>query len=53
MFPNPLRNVEKQKYYQNEPKFKSFYSRNNLSKVKDGAYLLNRNEFNPIKPGLF
>ena len=26
-----------QKYYQNESKFNSVYSRNNLSKIKDGG----------------
>ena len=33
-----------QKYYQNEPNFNSVYSRNNLPKIKDGAYLINRDE---------
>ena len=32
----PLSNFEKQKYYQNEPKLNGFYSRNNISKIKDG-----------------
>ena len=41
MLPYPLTNFEIQKYYQNEPKFKSVYSRNNLSKIKDGAYIIN------------
>ena len=31
----PLTNFEIQKYYQNEPKFDSIYSRNNLPKIKD------------------
>ena len=29
----PLKNVETQKYYQNEPKFSGVYSRNNLPKL--------------------
>ena len=35
MLPHPLTNFEIQKYYQNEPKFNSFYSQNNLSKIKE------------------
>ena len=31
-----LTNFEIQKYHQNEPKFNGVYSRNNLSKIKDG-----------------
>ena len=42
---HPLTNFEIQKYYQNEPKFKSIYSRNNLPKIKDGAYVINLDEF--------
>ena len=34
--PHPLINLKVQKYYQNEPKFDGFYSRNNLSEIKDG-----------------
>ena len=37
MSSHPLTNFEIQKYYQNEPKFNHFYSRYNLSKIKDGA----------------
>ena len=36
MPPHPLTNFEIQKYYQNKPKFNGVYSRNNLSKIKDG-----------------
>ena len=39
MPPHPLANFETQKHYENEPKFNSIYSRNNLSKLKDGAYI--------------
>ena len=40
MRPHPLTNFEIQKYYQNEPKFDGVYSRNNLPKIKDGAYVI-------------
>ena len=38
----------KQKYYQNKPKFNGVYSRNNLSKIKDGAYIINLDEYESI-----
>ena len=41
----PLTNFEIQNYYQNEPKFNGVYSRNNLSKIKDGAYIINCDEY--------
>ena len=37
-------NFEIQSYYQNEPIFNGFYSRNNLPKTKDGTYAVNRDE---------
>ena len=37
---HPLTNFEIQKYYQNEPKLKVVYSRNNLRKIKDGKLIL-------------
>ena len=45
MLPHSLTNFEIQKYCQNEPKFNGVYSRNNLSKIKDGAYIINLDEF--------
>ena len=39
-----LTNFEIQKYYQNEPKFNGAYSRNDLSKVKNWAYIINFDE---------
>ena len=39
-----ITNFEIQKYYQNEPKFNGVYSRNNLPKIKDGAYVINLDE---------
>ena len=47
MLPHPLTNFEIQKY-QNEPKFNGIYLRNNLSKIKDGAYILNLDEYELI-----
>ena len=44
MLSHPLVNFEIQKYYQNEPKFNGVYSRNNLSKIKDGAQIINPDE---------
>ena len=48
MLPHPLTNFEIQKDYQNEPKFNDDYSRNNLSKIKDGAYIINFDEYESI-----
>ena len=45
MPPRPLTNFEIQKYYENEPKFNGVHSRNNLCKIKDGAYIINLNEY--------
>ena len=42
---HPLTNFEIQKYYQNESKFNDVYSRNNLSKIRDGAYKINLDEY--------
>ena len=44
--PHPLTNFEIQKYYQNEPRFNGAFSRNNLpKKIKDGAYVINLDEY--------
>ena len=48
MLPHPLTNFEIQKYHQNEPRFNRIYSRNNLPKIKDGAYVINLYEFKSI-----
>ena len=48
MPPHPLKNFEIQKYYQNEPKFNGVYSRNNLPKIKGGAYIINLDEYESI-----
>ena len=41
MLLNPLTNSEIKTYYENEPKINGVYSKNNLSKIKDGAYIIN------------
>ena len=41
MLPYPYLYFEIRKYYQNEPRFNTVYSRNNFSKIKDGSYLIN------------
>ena len=48
MPPHLLTNFEIQKYYQNGPKFNSVYSRNNLLKINDGAYMSNLTVFEHI-----
>ena len=48
MPPHPLTNFEIQKYYQNESKFNSVYSGNNLPKIKDGTYVAYHDEFKSI-----
>ena len=48
MPPGPLTNFEIQKYYQDEPKFQRVHSRNNSSKVKDGVYEINLDEYKSI-----
>ena len=48
MLPLPLTNFEMQKYYQNKPRFNGAYSRDNLSKIKDGAYVIKLDEYSDI-----
>ena len=45
---HPLVNFEILKYYQNELKFNSVYSRNNLPKIKDATYVISIDEFKSI-----
>ena len=40
MPPHLLPNFEIQKYFQNEPRVNGIYSRDNLPKIKDGAYVI-------------
>ena len=44
----PLTTFETQKYYQNEPKLNGFYSRNIFSKIKEGVYIINLDEYESI-----
>ena len=48
MPPHPLTNFEIQKYYQNEPRSNGVYSRDNLTKIKDVAYITNLDEYSDI-----
>ena len=48
MPPHPLTNFEIQKYYHNQPRFNGVYSRDNLPKIKDGAYVINLDEYYDI-----
>ena len=46
MPPYPLTNFEIKRYYQNDPRFNSAFSWNNLPKeIKDGAYVINLDEY--------
>ena len=47
MPPHPLTNFEIQKD-QNEPRFNGVYFKDNLPKIKDGAYVINRDEYSDI-----
>ena len=44
-----LTNFEIQKYYQNVPKFKCVYSRNNFTKIKDRAYVIHLDQNKSIR----
>ena len=44
MPPHSLINFEIQRYYQNESNINGIYSRNNLPRIKDGAYVINLDE---------
>ena len=46
--PHPLTNFEIQKYYQSESRFDGVYSRDNLPKIQDGAYIINFDECSDI-----
>ena len=45
---HPLTNFEIQKHYQNKPRFNGAYSRDNLPKIKDGADVINLDEYSDI-----
>ena len=48
MPPHPLTNFDIQKYYQNKPRFNGVYFRDNLPKIRDGAYVINLDEYSGI-----
>ena len=48
MLPHALTNSEIKKYGQNESKFNGVYSRNNLSNIKHGVYIMNLDEYESI-----
>ena len=49
MPPHALISFQMQKYYQNKSKFNGVYSINNLSKIKDGAYIIHLHEYESIE----
>ena len=48
MLPHPLTKFEIPKYYQNEPMIYGAYLRDNFPKIKDGAYIINPDEYSII-----
>ena len=46
--PHPLTNFEIEAYYENEAKFSGAFIRVNLPNKKNGAYVINLNEYNDI-----
>ena len=53
MPPHPLTNFEMQKCHQNEPRFNGVYSRDNLPRINDGAYVINLDEYSDIETNWF
>ena len=43
-----MTNFEIHKYYENKPRFNGVYSRDNLPKIKDGAYVINLDGYSDI-----
>ena len=41
---HPLNNIEITNYFKCEPRFNGVCSRNNLPKIKDGAYVINHDD---------
>ena len=48
MLSHSITNFERQKYYHNQTKLNGVYSRDNLPKTKDGAYVINLDEYSDI-----
>ena len=49
ILPHPLTNFKIQRYYQNEPRCNGVYSRDNLPNIRDGAYVINLDEYSDIR----
>ena len=49
MSPHPLTNFDIQKYYHNQPRFNGVCSRDKLPKIKDGACVINLDEYSDIR----
>ena len=49
MLHNSSSKFEKQKYFENQSEFNGTYSKNNLPKIKNGAHVINLDEFKPIE----
>ena len=53
LFPlDPLSNIEITNYFNYERRFNSTFSRDNLPKIKDGAYVLNLDDNQSILAGI-
>ena len=53
ILPQPLANFEIQKIYKNEIRFNGVFSRNNFpKKIKDGAYVINLDEYKKCRYAL-
>ena len=48
MAPHPLTYLETQNFYQNKPKFNGVYSRNNVPKINDRAYVINLDKYQSL-----
>ena len=45
---HPLTNFVVQKYYQNESRFNGIYCRDNLPKIRNGAYVINLDKYSDV-----
>ena len=45
---HPVTNFEIQRYYQNQTRFNGVYSRDDLPKINNGAYVINLDEYSDI-----
>ena len=48
MPPHLLTNFEIQRYYQSDPRFNGVYPIDNLTEIKDRAYIINLDEYSNI-----